>query len=395
MILQSAKMAMKAVLGNKMRSFLTMLGIIIGVFALVVLVSLVNGTTGYVTDTISGLGGSYLTVSVSDDKGKPIKLDDLTAFMDEDAIGLAAPLEQTSATGKYGRESDSIIVYATTPAYQEINVLNVKYGSFLKQTDVDNHNYVAVINETAATDLIGNTDCIGEQITLNGTKFTVVGILSEDDESMTNQMTSDMMVAYIPYTTAQRLSSTISSSITSFYIAGGSDSSADEANARITELLMERFNNDEDAFTISDSSMIEDALSDVTGMLSSLLGGIASISLLVGGIGIMNIMLVSVTERTKEIGIRKAIGAGRGVIMLQFLIEALVISLIGCLMGLLLSGIALAIITSVISDVTFSMSSGVVWIAILFSLAIGVMFGLYPANKAARKTPIEALRHSG
>ena len=392
MILQSAKMALKSVWGSKVRSFLTMLGIIIGVFALVVLVSLVNGVSSSVTDTISSLGGSYLTVTVSDDKGKPVKLSDLEGLMEE-GIGLTAPLGQTSATGKVGRESSSVLVYGTTPAYQIINNLSVRYGTFLRQSNVDNHNYVAVINQTMAEELLGTLDCIGETVTLNGVRFTVIGILGEDEDSLTSTFTADMQVAYIPYTTAQRLASNISASVTSFYLSPMGEDTADAAEEKLTAWLLERFDKDEDAFSVSDSSALEDAMSEVTGMLELLLGGIAAISLVVGGIGIMNIMLVSVTERTREIGIRKAIGASRGVIMLQFLIEALMLSLLGCLLGLTLSAAVLAAVSLLVDGVTFLMEPTVVGVAIGFSLAIGLLFGLYPANKAARKPPIEALRY--
>ena len=392
MIWQSAKMAFKSVMGSKVRSFLTMLGIIIGVFALVVLVSLVDGATGYVTDTISSLGSSYITVSVLDDKGRPLHLEDLDEIM-ESGIGLAAPMAQTSVTGKNGRESGSVLLYGTTAAYQEVNSINVSYGTFLRQTDVDHHNYVCVINQTMADELMGGMDCLGKTVELSGLRFTVIGILSDDDESLTSLLTAGMMAAYIPYTTAQRAASTVSSTIDTFYLSPLSDSTVEETNDRIKAYLLNRFSKDEDAFSLFDSSIIEDAMGEVTGMLETLLGGIAAISLIVGGIGIMNIMLVSVTERTREIGIRKAIGASRSTIMLQFLIEALVLSLMGCVLGLLLSALTLAIITQLVDNVTFHVSAGVAWVAIIFSLSIGLLFGLYPANKAAKKPPIEALRY--
>ena len=246
---------------------------------------------------------------------------------------------------------------------------------------------------TMASELLGTLDCIGETVTLNGVRFTVIGILGEDEDSLTSTFTADMQVAYIPYTTAQRLASNISASVTSFYLSPMGEDTADAAEEKLTAWLLERFDKDEDAFSVSDSSALEDAMSEVTGMLELLLGGIAAISLVVGGIGIMNIMLVSVTERTREIGIRKAIGASRGVIMLQFLIEALMLSLLGCLLGLALSAAVLAAVSLLVDGVTFLMEPTVVGVAIGFSLAIGLLFGLYPADKAARKPPIEALRY--
>lgn len=184
--------------------------------------------------------------------------------------------------------------------------------------------------------------------------------------------------------------------ITSFYVSAASEESLDPAETVVTETLMNRFEQDEDAFTVINQSTIMEAMDSVNSILSLLLGGIAGISLLVGGIGIMNIMLVSVTERTREIGIRKAIGAGRNVIMMQFLIEALMISLMGCAIGILFSWIILQVIAVIGGDtMTFAFSPGVFWIAVAFSIFIGVVFGIYPANKAAKKKPIDALRYNG
>ncbi|MCD8330001.1 MAG: ABC transporter permease [Lachnospiraceae bacterium] len=317
-MIQSLKMALKSIAGNKMWAFLTMLGIIIGVVALVVLVSLVNGATSSVTDAVSDLGSSLLTVTVSDDKGSPIKLDTLTEWAAEDGIGEIAPSASTSATVRADSESDSITVYGTTPSYYNVEGLNLLLGRFLKTTDVDNNNYVCVINETTATDLIGYLDCLGEEIYLDGMKFTVIGVLEDDDSSLTSVFSSGSLVAYIPYTTLLRLSSSVSTDITEFYVSAEDESDTTVAEEAITALLMERFEEDEDAFTVSSQSVLEDAVSSITSVLAVLLGGIAAISLVVGGIGIMNIMMVTVTERTREIGIRKAIGATRGEILRQF-----------------------------------------------------------------------------
>ncbi len=392
---QSLKMAMKSIAGNKMRAFLTMLGIIIGVFSLVVLVSLVNGATSTVTDTISSLGTDMLTVSVSDDKGYPLSLEDLSGWADEDGIGYITAAGESSMTAKYGSTSASITVTGTTPSYYQIQGMNLLLGRFLKTADVTSHTNVCVINEYAATELIGYTDCLGTEISLNGTKYTVVGVLQDDDDSLTSMFGSGSMVAYIPYTSLMRLSTSVSSHIESFYISG--ETTMEEAEAAITALLMERFGEDEDAFTVSSTDIMEDAMSSVTSILTILLGGIAAISLIVGGIGIMNIMLVTVTERTREIGIRKAIGATRGEILRQFLIEAIVLCMMGCVIGIALSWVTLQVVSTVVSSLsmTFQLEPNVVTISVVFCFFIGLVFGLYPANKAAKMQPIDALHFGG
>lgn len=396
-MIQSLKMAMKSISGNKTRAFFTMLGIIIGVVALVVLVSLVDGATSSVTDTISDLGSNLLTVTVSDDKGNPVKMSDLEEWTKEEGIGLIAPTASTSATVKVDSDNDSITVYGTTAADYEVEGLNLLLGRFIKSTDVDNNNYICVINETTATDMIGYLDCVGKEISIDGMKFTVVGVLEDNENSLTSVFSSGTMVAYIPYTTLLRLSSSVSTDITQFYISAAEGSDTLTAEATITSILMERFEEDDEAFTVSTQNVLEDTVSNITSIFTVLLGCIAGISLLVGGIGIMNIMLVTVTERTREIGIRKAIGASRGEILRQFLMEAVVLCMIGCGIGIFISWVILQLASVVVNslDMTFNMNGTVVLIAVGFCFMIGVVFGLYPANKAAKMKPIDALRHGG
>lgn len=395
MILQSFQMAWKAISSNKMRSFLTMLGIIIGVFALVVLVSLVNGATTEVTDTISSLGNNMLSVSISDDKGNPLKLDDLTELAADPTIDQIAPVGQSSVTASTSTAEETAVVYGTTGAYQTIQGLELERGRWLKGVDVDNHTCVAVVSASTATDLLGRTDVVGESLQLDGMSFEIVGVLAEDDsDDAISALLGDSYEVYVPYTTLIRLANNVTTSVTTFYASGTDTTSLDSAEAALKTALLERFDNDEDAFSIFNQSSVMEALDSVTGTLSLLLGGIAAISLIVGGIGIMNIMLVSVTERTREIGIRKAIGASRGIIMLQFLIEAFVLSIMGCIIGIILSWAAIQIIDKV-GGVSYSLDTGVVLIALAFSLLVGLIFGLYPANKAAKKRPIEALHYNG
>ena len=393
----SFKMALRSISSNKMRAALTMLGIIIGVMALVVLVSLVNGATSSVTDAVSGLGTSMLTVSISDDKGMPLDLDTVNGYMEEDGIGLVAPYTSSSVTATGDEASGEVTVYGTTPAFYDVQGMQLSMGRFLKTSDVENHTYVCVINETAATELIGYVDCVDQAISLNGVEYTIVGVLSDNEDSLTSMMSSGSLAVYLPYTSLLRLSDSLTSEVTSFYVSAPENGTMETVEAAMTEILMERFEDDDEAFSVSSQSVLEDTMSSITSILTILLGGIAAISLVVGGIGIMNIMLVTVTERTREIGIRKAIGASRGTILSQFLMEAVVLCMLGCALGIFLSWAILQTVTTVVSslNMTFSLDGGVVLIAVAFCFVIGVVFGLYPANKAAKMKPIDALHYGG
>lgn len=393
----SFRMALRSIGSNKLRAALTMLGIIIGVMALVVLVSLVNGATGSVTDAVSGLGSDLLTVTISDDKGNPLSLEDMERWMEEEAaLGEIAPYATASVTGKYDANNASVTVYGTTSNYNKINNLNLFMGRFLKKTDLENNSRVCVITESTATDLIGYADCVGKEISLNGMKFTVVGVLEEED-SLASAFMGGSLTAYIPYTVLPRLSDSITMEVTTFSAAAAEGVTMEIAEAALTTLLYERFEEDDEAYSVSSMDVMEEAMGSVTSILSILLGGIAGISLVVGGIGIMNIMLVTVTERTREIGIRKAIGAGRGTILMQFLMEAVVLCMMGCAIGIFLSWSILRIITVIVSslEMAFQLQSNVVIIAVVFCFLIGVVFGLYPANKAAKMKPIDALHYGG
>ena len=397
-MITSLKMALRSIGSSKMRSLLTMLGIIIGVMALVVLVSLVNGATNSVTDAVSSLGSSMITVSVSDDKGQPVKLETLDDWMaEEEALGLMAPYQTASVVGRHHAEYNSVTLYGTTAHYYDIQGYQLSMGRWLKKTDNDNASYVCVLNEAAATELIGYEDCVGQTLTLNGAEFTVVGVLKENEDSLMSMLTSGSMAAYIPWSTLIRLTDAAVDEVVEFYVAAPAGSTLKDVETRLERILLDRFDEDEDAFDISTSDMLEDAMDSITSVLSVLLGGIAAISLVVGGIGIMNIMMVTVTERTREIGIRKAIGASRGTILTQFLMEAVVLCMMGCALGIFLSWAILQVVSTVVAStgIVFSLNGGVVLIAVIFCFIIGVVFGLYPANKAAKMKPIDALHYGG
>ena len=396
--MMAVKMALRSIGANKMRAALTMLGIIIGVMALVVLVSLVDSATSSITSEVSSLGNSLLTVRVSDDKGVPVKLKDLENWVDtEPSIAAVAPYATSTATGKFGTESADFNVYGVTQDEYKIQSMQLIMGRFIAASDVKNSNRVCVIPEGTAEDLIGYKDCLGREISLNGIKYTVVGVLEDEEESLAAILSGGMKTAYIPYTSLMRLSTDNGSSISTFYIGAAEGYTLDQAEEVMKKLLLERFNEDDDAFSISSQNMIEEAMGRISNFLNILLGGIAAISLIVGGIGIMNIMLVTVTERTREIGIRKAIGASRRTILVQFLIEAVVLCMLGCALGIFVSWGILQIISAITvsASISFHLNGRVVVLSVLFCFLIGVIFGLYPANKAAKMKPIDALHYGG
>ena len=396
-MIQAFKMALKSIGSNKLRAFLTMLGIIIGVMALVILVSLVSGTTTSVKDQIENLGTNAMTITISDNKGNPVYMEDLTQWMDKKEIGEIAPYQSENLNAKYKTTTTTLSVYGATPSYLDVQGLKLLLGRFLKTTDVDNHTEVCVINETAATELLGYTDVVGQYISISGISYRIIGVLEDDESSLTSSFKKGSKVAYIPYTSLIRLSTSTTRELTAMYVSAAEGYTVEDAEAVMNDLLLTRFEEDEDAFTITTTNALEETMGNVTSLLTVLLGGIAAISLIVGGIGIMNIMLVTVTERTREIGIRKAIGADRHVILQQFLMEAVVLCMIGCLIGIFLSWVVLRVISLVVSgmNMSFNMNALVVLIAVVFCFLIGIIFGLFPANKAAKMKPIDSLHYGG
>ena len=390
---QSFKMALKAIAGNKMRSFLTVLGVVIGVVAIVVLVAIAQGTNASVVSSIEGMGTNMLTVSIRARRQNPVTMAGLNELAEDVSIAAIAPYTNVSGTIKAGVTTyDDGSILATTPQYADIRLWEMASGRFLTQPDVDNRTFVAVIGHEAATEMYGSTNVVGETFSINGYTFTVVGVLKENGSDASGSQ--DNMIV-IPYTLGQRMSN--STKITSFYVSAVSAEEVSFAKYAIESWLQDLFSHytsSSNQYSVYSQSEMLDTLSETTDPLTLMMGGIAAISLLVGGIGIMNIMLVSVSERTREIGIRKAIGASRWNILSQFLIEALVVSLMGGLLGLGISYAALHFLEEPLS-MTLEVSSGVAAAAIGFSVLIGVVFGIYPANRASKLKPIDALHYEG
>ena len=395
MIYQSFKMAVKAIAGNKMRSFLTILGVVIGVVAIVVLVSIGQGANSSVVESIEGMGTNLITANINARRMNPIDLDSLNELAQNEAISYVAPIASVSGTVKAGTTTyDDGVVQGTTPGYESIRNWTVAEGRFLQQPDIDNRSFVAVIGSEAATEMYGTTRAVGETFSLNGYTITVVGVLAEVGSSASGSNDNQIL---IPFTLAQRLSN--QTSISSFYVSAASSAQVEQAQAAVESYLEKVFENYNTRsfgtqYSVFNQTEMLSTLSETTNTLTLMLGGIAAISLLVGGIGIMNIMLVSVSERTREIGIRKAIGAARGNILMQFLIESLVVSLMGGLLGLAISVVAVKALAPVL-QMTLTIPVNVAWMAIAFSVFIGVVFGMYPANKASKLRPIEALHYEG
>lgn len=381
-------MAIKSITASKMRTFLTMLGIIIGVCAVIVLVSVVQGSTGSITDSIESLGANSITVSFTGrNSAKNVTYDEMLEFKGENPDYVAYVVPNMSSMGsriKYQSANITSSVTGTTPDYLTVKNRKVSNGRFLTDIDVERRRKVAVIGSYNAQELFGFEDPIDKQIKINNELFTVVGVLEAISDS---EKSSDDNTIIIPYSSGRMIFRT--NKIRSYIVWSATADCVEQTTDLVNNFLLSKFG-DEDEYNVVSVASMMDALDEITGMMALLTAGIAGISLVVGGIGIMNIMLVSVTERTREIGIRKAIGAKRSSILAQFLIESAVVSCMGGLVGIILSIIGTLILGNLMGINAFP-SFGVMFGAFAFSAAIGIFFGWAPANKAAKLNPIEAL----
>ncbi len=381
------KMAFFSILSNKIRSLLTMLGIIIGISSVIVLVGMGEGTKQKVASQIEKLGTNLITVNIVGNRNKAVSTSELEELKKKPGVKDIAPvLNQGNINIKGGDKTATTTMEASTPNYSTIRKLNVDSGRFIEQNDLDNRFKVAVIGVTVADEIFGSRNVVGETININGYNFNIIGVLQAQGGSGGNSGDDRIIV---PLTTAQRILK--SRDIRTFYIEASDKDSVSEAMGYLQLFLNKKYNNDTKSYRIFDQTSLLETSNQANDSMTAMLSGIAGISLVVGGIGIMNIMLVSVIERTKEIGIRKAIGAKRENILTQFLIEAGSISGIGGMLGVLF-GHAFAYIGNNYLKMDITISNNVVAVAFLFSVLVGIVFGMYPANKASKLNPIEALR---
>jgi putative ABC transport system permease protein len=400
---ESIAIAFTSLLSNKMRTILTMLGIIIGVGAVIVMVSIGMGVRQNITNSIASLGSNMLIVTPgSANKGgvrsaagssQKLKLDDAEAIKKKiKNIDYVSPTVNSSYQIVYGNENWNSSVYGVTPEYLKIRSLSVTSGSFITASDINSRNRVAVIGSTVASNLFDTTNPVGKNIRIGNQPFRVIGVLESKGQSSMGNDQDDVVI--IPLTTAQERLMGITY-IRSINIQVSDSSKMALVQEQVESLLRQRHRirtGQDDDFTVRNLTSLLETVNNTTTMLTLFLGSIAAISLLVGGLGIMNIMMVSVTERTREIGIRKALGATFKDIMLQFLIEAVIIGVVGGVLGILF-GVGSALLVSKVSTFTTYITVFPIVISFSFSVGIGLFFGLYPARKAARLDPIEALRY--
>ncbi len=385
---QSFRLALKSLSASKMRSFLTMLGIIIGVAAVIIIVSLMSSLTNYVVSVFEDMGANLITVNISGRGGNrsvsPEEMQEL-ALDHPDIIGYVSPTLSIGATVKNGNNNVTMQATGVNEYYDEIKQLHVQLGRHLSYVDVESRCHSCVVGTYLVKELFDGENPLDKTLYVNGYAFRVVGVLEEKASSTAAGADN---VLLLPYTAGKKLAG---GNISTYAVSAASKDTIDAANTLLENFLLEKFASD-DYFMLIDQATIINELNKLIGMMTSMLVGIAAISLLVGGIGVMNIMLVSVTERTREIGIRKSLGATPWDILGQFLVEACVTSGIGGILGILL-GIGGAAAGTSLIGVPFTISIGSVVIAFTVSAAIGIGFGYFPARKASRLNPIDALRY--
>jgi putative ABC transport system permease protein len=405
-LLLSLKIALRALRVNKMRSFLTMLGIIIGIAAVIVMIAIGSGASQLIAEQIASIGSNLiLIIPGSTTSGglragsgsvATLNYDDVKAIRNEcPSVAMVGPVMRGTAQVVYGNMNWSTVIIGITPEMLQMREWEIVSGRGLSQADVDGARKYCLVGQTVAEILFGNDDPIDKIIRIKKVPFTVVGLLGQKGQSP--QGTDQDDVIFIPLTTAQRkiLGSPFPNTVGAILVQAKNQEVLGQAEEEVAALLDQRHRtgpSKERDFSVRNLSEILAVSQQSSRVMSMLLGAVASISLIVGGIGIMNIMLVSVTERTREIGIRMAIGAKQRDILLQFLTEAVMLTLFGGVIGMLMGVTGAKVVSKLLQWPTF-ISSNAIATAFLFSAAVGIFFGFYPARKAARLSPIEALRY--
>ena len=391
MLRECVSMSVRNICSNRVRSFLTVLGILIGVTAVIALITTISGVSGSLSSSFTSMGAGTLSVNVSGSDLKDGMTDaDLNALTEMDIIdGLTPSVSLSARVSRGGSYDTGVSISGKNYYYFRINDDTVIRGRTLNTIDEENTSFVCLIDSDMVEAFFYGVDPIGETLYIDGVPFLVVGLFSGDDSASIADMMSGSADILIPYTTALKMNN--ESVVTSFtvYLADGIDSetAADQIEAEMDAM----FSYEDDCFTITTMSGVEDTMESMLSMMSALLAGIASIALVVGGIGIMNMMLTTVTERTVEIGLKKALGALPWQIQAQFLIESFLLSMIGGVAGVLL-GILLSLILCRVMGTDFVISVGAIVLGVGFSAAVGILFGWAPARKASRLNPIDALR---
>ncbi|MDU1246946.1 ABC transporter permease [Veillonella parvula] len=399
---ESFLMAWASLIANKLRSLLTMLGIIIGVAAVIALVSIGNGVKQDIENSISSLGSNLLVVlpgaprtpgaRSSQGSMKSLKISDYEAIAKLEGVKAASPMTNGSYVVIYQNKNWTTSVAGVNSNFQDVNNWTMTSGRFFSDKNVQNRERVAVVGQTVVKNLFADEDPVGKEIRVKNIPFRVIGVLkSKGNGTMGNDQDDTVL---IPYTTSMERVEGIDY-LRRVYVVAKDDGGIDRLQADIENLLRVRHNIKDtnlDDFNIQNMKSIMETVAQTTGTFTLFLGAVAAISLVVGGIGIMNIMLVSVTERTREIGVRKALGATYSVIVTQFLIEAVVISLMGGFIGIAF-GIGASKIIGMVSGMSTIVSVPTIIMSFAFSMAIGLIFGIYPARKAAKLNPIDALHY--